>query len=85
MAERERVNKKMQPSRKGCGHEFTGADSRERLNQISHLVAEGDFSPLSELPPKQLQIVIQLIREKRRKKMLQLIAKVIFEDLKNRR
>jgi hypothetical protein len=85
MAERERVNKKMQPSRKGCGQTCSGVASRERLAQISHLVAEGDFSPLSELPPKQLQIVIQLIREKRRKKMLQLIAKVIFEDLKNGR
>jgi hypothetical protein len=85
MTERERVNKKMQPSRKGCGQKFSGAVSRERLNQISHLVAEGDFSPLSELPPKQLQIVIQLIREERRKKMLQLIAKVIFENLKNGR
>lgn len=85
MAKRERVNKKIQLNRKESGHKFRGAVARERLNQISHLVADGDFSPLSELPPKQLRIVIQLVREKRRKKMLQLIAKVIFEDLKNRR
>tara|TARA_R100001132_G_scaffold8677_1_gene8224 strand:- start:8028 stop:8255 length:228 start_codon:yes stop_codon:yes gene_type:complete len=75
----------MQTSHSDCGQLFSGATSREQLTQISHLVADGDLSLLSELPPKQLQIVIQLVREKRRIKMLQLIAKVIFEDLKNRR
>ncbi|MBN73571.1 hypothetical protein [Gimesia sp.] len=83
MAEREKVNKEMQPSYSKCSQGYSGATSRERLTQISHLVADGDFSPLSKLPPKQLQIVIQLVRDKRRKKMLQLLARVIFEDLKN--
>ncbi|QGQ24730.1 hypothetical protein F1728_19455 [Gimesia benthica] len=83
MTERERVNKEMQSSHRKYDQGCSGATSRERLTQISHLVADGDISPLSKLPPKQLQIVIQLVRDKRRKKMLQLLARVIFEDLKN--
>ena len=81
MPEREKWNGEMQPSHSECGQLSSDATSREQLTQISHLVADGDLSLLSELPPKKLQIVIQLVCEERRKKLLQLIAKVIFDDL----
>lgn len=73
----------MQPSHSDCVQLFSGASSREQLTQISHLVTDGDLSLLSELPPKQLQIVIQLVCEERRKKLLQVVAKVIFDNMKN--
>ncbi|MBN69896.1 MAG: hypothetical protein CME32_11540 [Gimesia sp.] len=84
MDEREKGNREMHPSHSECGQLFSGATSRERLTQISHLVVDGDFSLLNELPPKQLEMVIQLVCEERRQKLLQVIAKVIYEDLKNR-
>ncbi len=63
---------------------ISGQTAREQLTQISHLVTDGDLSLLSELPPKQLPIVIQLVSEERRKKLLQVVAKVIFDNMKNR-
>ena len=56
--------------------------SREQLTRISHLMADGDLSLLSELSQKQLEIVVPLVCEERRNKLLKVIAKVIFDELK---
>ena len=53
----------------------------EQLARIATLIAHGDISLLSEIADNQISNIVQIVRIERRKQLLELIAKVISQDL----
>lgn len=53
----------------------------DQLTRIATLIAHGDVSLLSEIPDNQISNVVQIVRIERRNQLLELVAKVISQDL----
>jgi len=53
----------------------------EQMARIATLIAHGDVSLLSEIPDNQISNVVQIVRIERRNQLLELVAKVISQDL----